>query len=132
MVGHVSCYNRSPSQLERLSPGKELGVLPEFCTLIRASSPKAPWERRFKILGNVHQIPSREGRKPKASGWVLMTKNPPRRCAPPLQEGIFKRPAIHMQNSGTNLSPVPVVGPIQSSSVLSPLPVAWIARVRPN
>ena len=27
-----------------------------------------------------NQIPSWEGQKPKASGWVVATKNPPRRC----------------------------------------------------
>jgi hypothetical protein len=43
--------------------------------------------RWFKPTDHAHQIPSREGRKPKASGQALMTKNPPRRCAPPLPRG---------------------------------------------
>jgi hypothetical protein len=34
----------------------------------------------FKATGHAYEIPSWEGRKPKASGWVLTTKNPPRRC----------------------------------------------------
>lgn len=53
----------------------DLDVLLEFCTLIKASSPKAPWERPFKTVGDTHQIP--------------------------LREGIFKRPTIRLQNSGT-------------------------------
>ena len=52
--------------------------------------------------GLAYEIPSREGRKPKASGWVLITQYPPRRSTawsllktPPSRhpsgEGIFGR-----------------------------------------
>ena len=34
-----------------------------------------------------NSIPSWEGQKPKASGWVQARKNPPRRSAPPSREG---------------------------------------------
>ena len=64
--------------------------LTEFCTPIRAFSPKAAWECRFQTKDDSCQIPSSEGKKPKASGWVFMTDNPPRRCAPPLQGGDFQ------------------------------------------
>jgi hypothetical protein len=82
-------------------------VEPEFCTPITPLSPKAAWDRWFKATGHACQIPCLEGRKPKASGWVFMTKDPPRRCATavaarhPSREGIFRRPAIHVQNSGS-------------------------------
>jgi len=61
-------------------------------------SPGAAWEPWFKIAGHGHQIPSWEGQKPKASGWVFMTENPPRRCGEgfsslhPLQGGDFQTP----------------------------------------
>ena len=61
-----------------------LASLPECCTQIRAFFPKAARECRFKTKGDACQIPSWEGRKPKASGWVFMTENPPRPYAPPL------------------------------------------------
>jgi hypothetical protein len=63
----------------------------------------AVWELFWKS-------PSWEGRKLKVSGWVFMTKKPPRRCATAVaarhssQEGIFRRPAIQVQNSGTILA----------------------------
>jgi hypothetical protein len=43
-------------------------------------SPKAIRERYFKTTGYLKQSPPGEGQKPKASGWVFATKNPPRRC----------------------------------------------------
>jgi len=46
-------------------------------------SAKAWQERSFKTRGDGDQIPSWEGQKPKASGWVSATKNPPRRAIPP-------------------------------------------------
>jgi hypothetical protein len=39
---------------------------------------------------------------PKASGWVSMIKTHPGAARHPSREGIFKRPAIHVQNLGTN------------------------------
>ena len=72
------------------SPRQEFGAateaavgslfLTEFCTPIRAFSPKAAWECRFKTKDDSCQIPSSEGKKLKASEWVFMTDNPPRSC----------------------------------------------------
>jgi hypothetical protein len=73
-------------------------VEPEFCTPMGDISPKLAWGRWFKPTGHAYQIPSREGQKPKASGWAFMTKTPPRRSATtvaarhPSLEGIFRQP----------------------------------------
>ena len=86
-------------------------VEPEFCISIRSLAQKAAWERWFKAMGHAYAIPSWEGQKPKASGWVFITKNPPRRSGEgvsilhPLPSGdSFGVPTIRRQCSSRNTS----------------------------
>ena len=62
------------------SLAKRANVEPEFCTPRGALSPKVSRECWFKTTSDECQIPSWEGRKLKASGWVSGMNNPPRRC----------------------------------------------------
>jgi len=89
-VRSLQCRAAAPRSMKMLPP--------EFCIPNQGLSPGAAWEHWFKIAGHGHQIPSWEGQKPKASGWVFMTENPPRRCGEgfsslhPLQGGDFQTP----------------------------------------
>jgi hypothetical protein len=75
-------------------------LLPEFCTAIRAFSPKAAWEERwFKTTGPCVSNPLPGGEEAEGFGVGVHDQEPTPalrdrcRCAPPLQGGIFSRPA---------------------------------------
>ena len=102
-----------------------VNLLPEFCAAIWAFSPKATWERWFKTASPYVSNPLGGAREAERFGWLEQQRNPPRRCATavaarhPSREGIFRRPAIHVQNSGTNLA------------VFGPYPMHWIGTGGP-
>jgi hypothetical protein len=78
--------------------------LPEFCAPVRAFSPKAAWSAGSRLKTMRVKSPPGRGGSRRLRGGCSSPRTHPGAARHPSREGIFRRPAIHVQNSGSNSS----------------------------